>query len=313
MTDTERSPSKTESAVNVDEALLLTRELYWRSLDVRNQSNRTDSEASARDRGLQSNTDVEDIADKLNIANRDAAMFVRLFGKIPCLSLDGAETACSSREFFGSESKSSHFREALPNNRDPDSFEHIGTPPLSNDFVRSESRKSQNREPLLINSALKPDDKLDLIEAYDRFMEREEHGRLWIYLDWRTILLSRLREFLDTQLYGASLIRERTHDYDASPKTALNNVDDATIKSGVFRDGRAMVRVKCASKDIRVHSSPAYFVDWTYFGDGAPIVDGWLSTGRYIFATDGTGPNEYLLDDGVFSIPNAYLPNIKRF
>jgi len=81
----------------------------------------------------------------------------------------------------------------------------------------------------------------------------------------------------------------------------------SNIGTGLFR-----VTVKCKAPGYRILVSPAYFIDWVYFGaPSTPVTNGMLP-GRYIFGTDSVDGS--VISDGViFRIPNDFTPNLERF
>jgi hypothetical protein len=65
----------------------------------------------------------------------------------------------------------------------------------------------------------------------------------------------------------------------------------------------APVTVRCGAAGLRILSSPAYFVDWTYFGAPTSPVSGYLLPGRYIFGMDNGSADAPIADNAVFRIP----------
>jgi hypothetical protein len=77
--------------------------------------------------------------------------------------------------------------------------------------------------------------------------------------------------------------------------------------NGLFR-----VSVRCNTKGIRIFASPAYFIDWLYFGFPSSPVVNHLLPGRYLFGTDAISTT-MTEDRAVFQIPASYRPELKRF
>jgi hypothetical protein len=77
--------------------------------------------------------------------------------------------------------------------------------------------------------------------------------------------------------------------------------------------GGLRVRVSCKTRGLRIHVSPAYFVNWVYFGSPTSPVVSYVLPGRYIFAGDGPMMPKRRTDPTVFCIPADYNPQLKRF
>jgi len=72
------------------------------------------------------------------------------------------------------------------------------------------------------------------------------------------------------------------------------------------------VEVKCRTAGYRILVTPAYLVDWVFFGSPSSPVTKKLQPGRYIFGTDSIDGT--ITDDGViFQIPDDYKPQLRRF
>jgi hypothetical protein len=71
------------------------------------------------------------------------------------------------------------------------------------------------------------------------------------------------------------------------------------------------VEVRCRTPGYSVQISPAYFIDWVFFGSPSTPVAKNIPPGRYIF---GTYVNNTLIEDKtIFQIPNDFNPDLKRF
>jgi hypothetical protein len=79
------------------------------------------------------------------------------------------------------------------------------------------------------------------------------------------------------------------------------------IASGLFR-----VTVRCNNTGYRIIVSPAYFIDWSYFGSPSTPVTREMLPGRYIFGTDSIN-GSIIPDKLVFRIPSDFTPDLKGF
>lgn len=77
--------------------------------------------------------------------------------------------------------------------------------------------------------------------------------------------------------------------------------------------GGLQVQVSCSTPGLRIHVSPAYFINWIFFGSPTTPVTGYVSPGRYIFAGDGPMLPRRTKDNGVFCIPPTYYPSLSKF
>jgi len=76
--------------------------------------------------------------------------------------------------------------------------------------------------------------------------------------------------------------------------------------------GMFEVEVTCKSKGYRILVSPAYFIDWVFFGSPSFPVKKALAPGRYIFGTDSI--NGTFVSDGViFRVPDDFKPVLEKF
>lgn len=82
--------------------------------------------------------------------------------------------------------------------------------------------------------------------------------------------------------------------------------------AGGSGDGLQVI-VNCRTPGLRIHISPAYFVNWTYFGSPTTPVISYVYPGRYIFAGDGPMLPVFTEDAGIFSIPPTYHPTLVSF
>lgn len=77
--------------------------------------------------------------------------------------------------------------------------------------------------------------------------------------------------------------------------------------------GGLQVQVSCLTPGLRIHVSPAYFINWVFFGSPTTPVSGYVLPGRYVFAGDGPMLPKRTRDRAVFSIPPNYHCTLTRF
>lgn len=251
---------------------------HWRDLTKRNAGKRTfienDVSVSEEKKAGVSFRDINAIIGRIAAAS---SYFLSRFGKLPCFGFQSGDMPlCSAHTFFG------HRR--FGNNGDR--------------FTPGE------------------DDK-ELIDAQRAFLKQDNHPMMVEIDKGEEYFRNALTRFLAYRIGGYPRGIRITDEM--TPERILDRqqlrVSGADIFApGDIKRGLMMVRVTCKSSGLRVHSSPAYFVDWSYFGDPSnPDVDGWLLPGRYIFATDGACPPDYVPDSAVFPIPEQYNPHTKQF
>jgi hypothetical protein len=205
--------------------------------------------------------------------------FLLRLGKFPCIQWKSGEMPiCSINEFFGSEKGA----------RDYETVEKTAIPSVSRKMLR---------------------------DFRDKFMSRKDHPVMVSPAKGERFLSDGLKGFLTTRLAASRIIPEPP--LPMRPNRTKGGGGSAppppvSVTAGIFNNGLISVEVECKSKGRRIHSSPAYFVDWTYFGQPSPRVIGWLPPGRYVFATDGKR-QDFLADPAVFSIPTQFNPVLKRF
>jgi hypothetical protein len=125
-------------------------------------------------------------------------------------------------------------------------------------------------------------------------------------------LYENLETFM-TNRHGGIRIWEKGEVAERVPARGIETHDDfdeptsSNIDTGLFR-----VTVKCNAPGYRILVSPAYFIDWAYFGSPSTPVTREMLPGRYIFGTDSIG-GTVISDKLVFRIPNDFAPEIKRF
>jgi len=218
-----------------------------------------------------------DVSATIGLIARQSSYFLSRFRKLPCFGFStGDMPLCSAQEFFGSKK-------------------------LGDKIINGSNKDEFNGN--------------YLGDTEQRFLKQDNHPMMVDMEEGEEYLRDGLTRFLAHRVggypRGALLIGETTTSriLDRCQLSGTNIVMPGDIKNGLM-----MVRVKCKSSGLRVHSSPAYFLNFGYFGDpSTPDVDGWLLPGRYVFATDGPSPPDYLPDNAVFLIPSQYNPHVKKF
>ena len=122
-------------------------------------------------------------------------------------------------------------------------------------------------------------------------------------------LVGQLGKFLQVRIagirfWGNSNIDERVFDSDFSED---QNPTNSPNGSGLFR-----VTVSCTAKDYRIFVTPAYFIDWTFFGYPSSPVANHILPGRYLFGTDSI-MGKITEDQAIFVIPMSFKPRLMRF
>ncbi len=122
-------------------------------------------------------------------------------------------------------------------------------------------------------------------------------------------LMSQFGMFLRVRIagirfWGNSNIDERVFDSDPSDD---QNPTNSPNGSGLFR-----VTVSCTAEDYRIFVTPAYFIDWTFFGYPSTPVANHILPGRYLFGTDSI-MGKITEDQAIFVVPTSFNPRLKRF
>jgi hypothetical protein len=130
--------------------------------------------------------------------------------------------------------------------------------------------------------------------------------------DATSLVLGNLYDFLGVRIAGIRhWIATKIDDKVGHVSPASGDEADQPMYSangeGLFR-----VTVDCTKTNCRIFVSPAYFVNWLYFGYPSTPVVGHLMSGRYIFGTDSVAP-PVTEDSAIFQIPNSFHPVLKRF
>ena len=221
---------------------------------------------------------LKDVEMNINLIADQSRVFMDRFGGIPCIGLESGDMPiCSAREFYG--------------------------PPGSPDKPKRPTKAPEY-----------PNDD----DAANEFLKRGDHPMLVTLDEARRVLREALRRFLSHRFGGY----RSSVSYQGVPSSGLefnrvrnsSHASDGIFTPGDIKDSKLYIAVRCKEENRRVHSSPAYFVDWTYFGHSdTRKVSGWLLPGRYIFSTDGPGTPAFLPDNAVFPIRSIYTPNVTKF
>ncbi len=221
-----------------------------------------------------SRVDLRDVSDTIGKVAKHSNFFLSKLGSVPCITLPTGEMPICSTGEF------------------------FGSNMVGNHWI-------ENVTPAQDSGVLSGE--LDLMTS--KFLGREDHPMLATLKESAEFLHDALSRFLSHR-FGA-------YRQNGGPKVDRSDqlgYSTSWKNPGDIKNGSIYVSVQCNSLGLRVHSSPAYFVDWQYFGHPSdPLVQGWLLPGRYIFATDGPGMPEYISDNGVVAIPSTYKATMKRF
>jgi hypothetical protein len=107
--------------------------------------------------------------------------------------------------------------------------------------------------------------------------------------------------------------RVATEDFRVQQPIAFARAFIAPSMSASTTQGTLAVAVNYQTSNMRVHSSPAYFLNWTYYGSSPSPVNGSLPPGLYKFAGDSTSSQGRIIDSAVFSIPADFSPVVLAF
>ena len=77
--------------------------------------------------------------------------------------------------------------------------------------------------------------------------------------------------------------------------------------------GGLQFQVSCLTRGLRIHVSPAYFINWVFFGSPTTPVTSCVLPGRYVFAGDGPMLPTLTQDPAVFCIPPSFHAPLTRF
>ena len=166
------------------------------------------------------------------------------------------------------------------------------------------------------NGLLKSDEKLtdpnNLQKAIDNWMTLDETHTVGRVEEASDALHDNLETFLGSRYGGLRMwekseFAQRVPSRGAATDPDFDEPTSPNIDTGLFR-----VTVKCKAKGYRILVSPAYFIDWVYFGAPSTPVTSEMLPGRYIFGTDSIGRS--VVSDGlVFRIPASFNPQLMRF
>lgn len=126
------------------------------------------------------------------------------------------------------------------------------------------------------------------------------------------VLHENLESFMTNRFGGLRMwanegIPERVRQRGTMTNADFESPVSPNVGTGLFR-----VTVKCKAPGYRILVSPAYFIDWLYFGAPSTPVTNEMLPGRYIFGTDSIDGS--VVSDGViFRIPTDFTPHLVRF
>lgn len=120
-----------------------------------------------------------------------------------------------------------------------------------------------------------------------------------------------LNGFLSYRFAGMKKWQEWIHGTGISSSNSGSS--GITPPPAVGAGGGLQVQVSCLTPGLRIHISPAYFINWIYFGSPTSPVTSYVLPGRYVFAGDGPMLPKRKKDNGVFCIPPSYHPSLARF
>jgi hypothetical protein len=144
----------------------------------------------------------------------------------------------------------------------------------------------------------------DLREA-EGGIERSLSG----FLSYRFAGIKRWAEWIQG-VYRPGRLQSSSAGPPTSPRSAGSSPPPPPA---VAPGGGLQVQVSCLTPGLRIHVSPAYFINWVYFGSPTTPVASYVLPGRYIFAGDGPMLPRRKKDPTIFCIPADYHPAITRF
>ncbi len=227
---------------------------------------------------------IADVIENINQMATDFALARRWDGKVPCLRLkDGGLAPITFNEFFGASASEGRVMVDHPIYFEP-SFaygrwrEVLRTieKEADDNIVLTEVPEAEERVQKSLNSFLA-----------HRFAGLKTLGE-WVKLG---------RKFGPRFLSGIYKWRRNSQ----------------MLPPGISEDGGMRVRVSCRTRGLRLHVSPAYFINWVYFGSPTTPVESYLLPGRYVFAGDGPLLPRRRKDPTVFNIPADFYPRIVKF
>ena len=113
-----------------------------------------------------------------------------------------------------------------------------------------------------------------------------------------------LNKFLSFRFAGQKWWLEFSGEDPKGARRSTESSESSSQLSPAFAPGGGLkLRVSCQTPGLRIHVSPAYFINWVYFGSPTTPVTSYVFPGRYIFAGDGPMLPKRTMDLGVFSIP----------
>jgi hypothetical protein len=136
-----------------------------------------------------------------------------------------------------------------------------------------------------------------IAKGFERWAALEKRHRLTGFNEGVALLRDNFSAFISKRLDGLKFWKDAPPPDPTPPDMSL----------GLFP-----VTVKCQTDGYRILSSPAYFIDWVYFGAPSSPVTSDMLPGRYIFGTDSI-PGCVVCDGAIFRIPADFNPQLIRF
>lgn len=234
---------------------------------------------------------INDVVTNVGQMATEFAMARRWDGKILCLKLKDDELApISMVELFGGPLWLSYASENWI-----EFWERYGPFPFPpHHFWQEILRRSERAEEGVVVT--------DFREASEG-VERSLSG----FLSYRFAGIKRWREWIQGMgglLFGGS---------KGPPRSKGPGGISPPPPPAVGAGGGLQVQVSCLTPGLRIHISPAYFINWVFFGSPTTPVTSYVLPGRYVFAGDGPMLPKRTKDDGVFCIPPTYYPSLRRF
>jgi len=232
---------------------------------------------------------INDVVANVGQMATEFAMARRWGGEILCLELDDGELApISMAEFFGVPFWPSYSPENFI-----ELWDRYDGPFTFRRFMKDAYRRSKQQEERVMLTNV-GEAKGGVRRSLNGFLSYRFAGmKLWG--EWI--------QGIETHLFGESkgLFRGKGSGGSTPPPPAVGP------------GGGLQVQVSCLTPGLRIHVSPAYFINWVFFGCPTTPVASYVLPGRYVFSGDGPMMPKRKKDRGVFSIPPTYHPFLTRF
>ena len=231
---------------------------------------------------------IGDVVANIGQMATEFALARRWDGEIPCMRLDGGEIVPISISAF--------FEGPFPGFYSSTSFmeflERYGPFPFPihrylKELIRHEDSEDNN-----------------VLLSHVEEAEERAQPSLAKFLSYRFAGMKRWAEWI----HGKDTADSNTQKTSGSSAAAPPPKPPAVGAAGALQ-----VQVSCSTPGLRIHVSPAYFINWVFFGSPTTPVTGYVSPGRYVFAGDGPMLPRRTKDNGVFCIPPNYYPSLAKF